>query len=131
MEDITVGFIGFGLIGGSIAKALKEKHPEFTLIGYDHHTDSKNTNLELAATEEKELVKVLFEDAIAEERLLTDVEMKMVREIIVNCPYFGGVKAALTVFDNYAKVTVNDRVKLETQEACNWIIFNLTAGRIK
>ena len=48
MEDITVGFIGFGLIGGSIAKALKEKHPEFTLIGYDHHTDSKNTNLELA-----------------------------------------------------------------------------------
>ena len=53
------------------------------------------------------------------------------REIIVNCPYFGGVKAALTVFDNYAKVTVNDRVKLETQEACNWIIFNLTAGRSK
>lgn len=48
MEDITVGFIGFGLIGGSIAKALKEKHPEFTLIGYDHHTDSKNANLELA-----------------------------------------------------------------------------------
>lgn len=48
MEDITVGFIGFGLIGGSIAKALKEKHPGFTLIGYDHHTDSINVNLELA-----------------------------------------------------------------------------------
>ena len=64
-------------------------------------------------------------------KTITDPTNKMVREIIVNCPYFGGVKAALTVFDNYAKVTVNDRVKLETQEACNWIIFNLTAGRIK
>ncbi|SES62017.1 prephenate dehydrogenase [[Clostridium] polysaccharolyticum] len=48
MEDITVGFIGFGLIGGSIAKAIKEKHPGFTLIAYDHHTDSVNVNLSLA-----------------------------------------------------------------------------------
>lgn len=48
MEDITVGFIGFGLIGGSIAKALKEKYPDFTLIGYNHRTNSKNANLELA-----------------------------------------------------------------------------------
>lgn len=48
MEDITVGFIGFGLIGGSIAKALKEKHPGLTLIGYDHHTDSINKNLAFA-----------------------------------------------------------------------------------
>lgn len=48
MEDITVGFIGLGLIGGSIAKAIKEKHPEFTLIAYNHHKDSVNRNLELA-----------------------------------------------------------------------------------
>ena len=115
------------------AEAIANINRDFWVAEYYRHVaiDNTNTNLELAATEEKELVKVLFEDAIAEERLLTDVEMKMVREIIVNCPYFGGVKAALTVFDNYAKVTVNDRVKLETQEACNWIIFNLTAGRIK
>lgn len=48
MEDITVGFIGFGLIGGSIAKALREKHPDMIMIGYDHHVDSINKNLELA-----------------------------------------------------------------------------------
>lgn len=48
MEDITVGFIGFGLIGGSIAKALKEKHPGITLTGYDHHVHSINKNLALA-----------------------------------------------------------------------------------
>lgn len=48
MEDITVGFIGFGLIGGSIAIAIKDKYPGFTLIGYDHHIDSKNINLKLA-----------------------------------------------------------------------------------
>lgn len=48
MEDITVGFIGLGLIGGSIAKAIKAKHPESTLIAYNHHTDSINKNLELA-----------------------------------------------------------------------------------
>ena len=115
------------------AEAIAKINRAFWVEEYYRHVaiDNTNTSLELAATEEKELVKVLFEDAITEERLLTDVEMKMVREIIVNCPYFGGVKAALTVFDNYAKVTVNDRVKLETQEACNWIIFNLTAGRIK
>lgn len=48
MEDITVGFIGLGLIGGSIAKAIKVKHPEITLIAYNHHTDSINKNLDLA-----------------------------------------------------------------------------------
>ncbi len=48
MEDITVGFIGFGLIGGSIAKALKEKHPGVTMVGFDHHINSVNKNLEFA-----------------------------------------------------------------------------------
>ena len=46
MEDITVGFIGFGLIGGSIAKALKKKHSGYTMVGYDHHSDSINKNLQ-------------------------------------------------------------------------------------
>lgn len=48
MEDITVGFIGFGLIGGSIAKAIKEMQPGITMIGYDHHIDTPNRNLKEA-----------------------------------------------------------------------------------
>jgi len=31
-KKCTIGFIGFGLIGGSIAKALKKKHPEYKII---------------------------------------------------------------------------------------------------
>lgn len=35
MEDVTIGFIGLGLIGGSIAKGFRRLHPEFTLIAYN------------------------------------------------------------------------------------------------
>lgn len=48
MENITVGFIGFGLIGGSIAKAIKEIQAGITIIGYDHHINTPNVNLKLA-----------------------------------------------------------------------------------
>lgn len=42
MAAITCGFIGLGLIGGSIAKALKHHLPETTIIAYDINTDSLN-----------------------------------------------------------------------------------------
>lgn len=35
MKPVCCGFIGLGLIGGSIAKALKEHHKEITLYAYD------------------------------------------------------------------------------------------------
>lgn len=35
MRDLTCGFIGLGLIGGSIARALREKFPRTTIIAYD------------------------------------------------------------------------------------------------
>lgn len=35
-SDFTIGFIGFGLIGGSIAKSLKAKYKNITIIGYQY-----------------------------------------------------------------------------------------------
>lgn len=34
-ENLHCGFIGLGLIGGSIARALREKHPDCTITAYD------------------------------------------------------------------------------------------------
>ena len=35
MAEKTIGFIGLGLIGGSIAKVLHRKHPRYRLIAYN------------------------------------------------------------------------------------------------
>lgn len=47
MDDFTCGFIGLGLIGGSIAKAIRDKLPQAELIAYDTNASS----LELALNE--------------------------------------------------------------------------------
>ena len=47
MRDLTCGFIGLGLIGGSIAKALKNQQPEVNIIAFDIDKES----LLLAQTE--------------------------------------------------------------------------------
>lgn len=39
-ENRTYGFIGLGLIGGSIARAIREKYPEARIIAYDINTES-------------------------------------------------------------------------------------------
>lgn len=39
-KDFTCGFIGLGLIGGSIAKALRQSYPECRIMAYDIHTES-------------------------------------------------------------------------------------------
>ena len=31
----TIGFIGLGLIGGSIAKAIRKYHEDYRLLAYD------------------------------------------------------------------------------------------------
>lgn len=33
----TIGFVGLGLIGGSVAKSLKRVHPEITIVGYNRN----------------------------------------------------------------------------------------------
>lgn len=40
MSSKTIGFIGLGLIGGSIAKALRRVHPEYRLIAYNRTRSS-------------------------------------------------------------------------------------------
>jgi lactate dehydrogenase-like 2-hydroxyacid dehydrogenase len=40
MSTKSIGFIGLGLIGGSIAKALRRVHPEYRLIAYNRSKSS-------------------------------------------------------------------------------------------
>ena len=40
MNIRTIGFIGLGLIGGSIAKALRRVHPELQMIAYNRSRES-------------------------------------------------------------------------------------------
>lgn len=40
MNTQTIGFIGLGLIGGSIARTIRRVHPEYTLMAYDLDLDS-------------------------------------------------------------------------------------------
>lgn len=40
METTTIGFIGLGLIGGSIAKAIRKFHPDYQIIAYNRTNDT-------------------------------------------------------------------------------------------
>ena len=44
----TIGFIGFGLIGGSIARNLRQIYPDVKMIAYNYRPDNTNPNLLLA-----------------------------------------------------------------------------------
>ncbi|MDF2539286.1 MAG: hypothetical protein K0S76_2307 [Herbinix sp.] len=51
-DDFKIGFIGFGLIGGSIARALKNISRRYSIIAYDYHKDSPSTDLKAALSDE-------------------------------------------------------------------------------
>ena len=40
MKFEHIGFIGLGLIGGSISKAIKQKYPQTTIIGHASHAST-------------------------------------------------------------------------------------------
>lgn len=44
----TFGFIGFGLIGGSIAKILRQNHEDIKLIAYNYYGDKPHPSLDMA-----------------------------------------------------------------------------------
>jgi prephenate dehydrogenase len=48
MKDSIIGFIGFGLIGGSIARSLKAINPNNTIIAYNYHKNTLGKGLEEA-----------------------------------------------------------------------------------
>ncbi|NLL00429.1 MAG: prephenate dehydrogenase [Clostridiales bacterium] len=53
-SDFTIkriGFIGFGLIGGSIAKAIKANHPTVLIYAFDYHSNKPSADLEAAITD--------------------------------------------------------------------------------
>jgi len=41
MNDLTIGFIGLGLIGGSIAKAIRRVYPSYHIIAYNRSEEAR------------------------------------------------------------------------------------------
>ena len=39
----TIGFIGLGLIGGSIAKAIRKYHEDYRILAYDQNRETLAT----------------------------------------------------------------------------------------
>ena len=37
MNDFSIGFIGLGLIGGSIAKSIHRIFPDYRIVGFDNN----------------------------------------------------------------------------------------------
>ncbi len=43
--SLNVGFIGFGLIGGAVAKAIRKSHPDYNICVYNRHHPQPNVSL--------------------------------------------------------------------------------------
>ncbi len=53
MAKLTCGFVGLGLIGGSIAKALRENHPDIRLLAYNPHLEKVDQAIKDGVIDEK------------------------------------------------------------------------------
>lgn len=50
-SNINIGFIGFGLIGGSIARSLKKLETPYYMIAYNYNKDKPNKSLNAALSD--------------------------------------------------------------------------------
>jgi len=66
MNTLHIGFIGLGLIGGSIAKALKKNTPDIRITAYDVNTDTLK---------------------LAEEEGIADATTSQINEAFSDCDY--------------------------------------------
>ncbi|MCQ2500042.1 MAG: prephenate dehydrogenase [Lachnospiraceae bacterium] len=46
MRNLTIGFIGLGLIGGSVARSLRKMYPEFTIMAYSRSASTTQMAME-------------------------------------------------------------------------------------
>ncbi len=94
MEIKSISIIGLGLIGGSLAKAIKKAHPEIEISGYD-----KDQTLNLA-----------FEDGIITKKLGTPEEATRSEIIFLSLP----VDDALKVFPRIAPLLKENQILSDT-----------------
>ena len=94
MDIKSISFIGLGLIGGSLAKAIKKAHPEIELSAYD-----KNETLTLA-----------FDDGIISKKLGTPEEATRSEIILLCLP----VNDALKVFPRIIPLLKENQILTDT-----------------
>ena len=82
-----IGFIGFGLIGGSIAKALKKTSPDISIYAYNH-LDYPNEELELARSD-----KVIDKIYVSLEELVPKCDIIFLcTPVLTNIAYLSKIK---------------------------------------
>ena len=56
MAEKQIGFIGFGLIGGSIAQKMKMNQPDISILATARHQETISTAYEMGLIDNKELI---------------------------------------------------------------------------
>lgn len=124
MEHISCGFIGLGLIGGSIARALKEKVKNVTIIAYDIS---------------EQTLQAAYEDGIAD-RICTEIGEQfggcdyifLCAEVQNNCKNLDSLKQYITshcILTDVGSVKTNIHEYIEgTQLASQFIGGHPMAG---